>query len=89
MHSGQTRAVLARKAREGVNSDKLLREKRMADLAWQMTMTAQKLKACPREKRSAKERLDGLYRAAKAEYERLKFEIETEETAEAHSVYLG
>ena len=54
-----------------------------------MTMTAQKLKACPREKRSAKERLDGLYRAAKAEYERLKFEIEAEETAEAHGVYLG
>jgi len=89
MHSGQTRAVLARKARAGVDSDVLLREKRMGDLAWQMTMTSQKLRACPREKRFAKERLDALYRAAKAEYDRLKYEIETEESAEKHGVYLG
>jgi len=89
MHSGQTRAVLARKARAGVNSEALLREKRMGDLAWQMTMTAQKLKACPREKRSAKERLDALYRAAKAEYDHIKLQIELETDAVEHGVYLG
>ena len=89
MHSGQTIAVLARKARAGVHSEILLREKRMGDLAWQMTMTAQKLKACPREKRSAKERLDALYRAAKAEYDHIKLQIELETDAVEHGVYLG
>jgi len=89
MHSGQTRAVLARKAREGAHSDTLLREKRMGDLAWQMTVAAQKLHSCPREKRRAKEYLQKLYDEAKAGYDRLKVEVETEEMAEENGVYLG
>ena len=88
-HSGQTRASLARKQRAGMDAESLLREKRMGDLAWQMTVTAQKLKACPREKRSAKERLDALYRAAKAEYEHIKMQIELEADAVENGVYLG
>jgi len=51
MLSGQTRAVLERKARAGADSQTLLREKRMGDLAWQMTVATQKLQSCPREKR--------------------------------------
>jgi len=89
MHSGQTRAVLARKARAGVNSEALLREKRMGDLAWQMTMTSQKLQACPREKRRAKEKLEKLYAEAKAEYDRLQSDIEIEMAATENGVYLG
>lgn len=89
MQSGQTRAVLLRKSREGVSVDTLLREKRMGDLAWQMTVAKQKLCACPREKRSAKERLMQLYGEAKAEYDRLAFEIEIENAPEDFGVYLG
>lgn len=89
MLSGQTRAVLARKARAGVDSQTLLREKRMGDLAWQMTVATQKLQSCPREKRQAKEYLQKLYNEAKAEYNRIKFEIEIENAAEEFGVYLG
>lgn len=89
MLSGQTRAVLARKARAGMKTDALLREKRMGDLAWQMNIATQKLQSCPREKRQAKERLLKLYGEAKAEYDRLKFEIEIENAPEDFGVYLG
>jgi len=89
MHSGQTRAVLERKARSGIDAHKLQREKRMGDLAWQMTMTTQKLCACPREKRQAKDYLQKLYNEAKAEYDRLQLETEIEETAEEYGLYLG
>ena len=89
MQSGQTRAVLLRKSRAGISHDVLLREKRMGDLAWQMAMTKQKLSACPREKRTAKERLAKLYGEAKAEYDRLAFEIEMETAQEEFGVYLG
>lgn len=89
MHSGQTRAVLMRKAREGADTDTLLREKRMGDLAWQMNVATQKLCACPREKRAAKEHLEKLYGEAKAEYDRLKFDIEIEKAPVAFGVYLG
>ena len=61
IQSGLTRAILARKARAGEHSDILLREKRMGDLAWQMTVAEQKLRSCPREKRRAKEYLQKLY----------------------------
>lgn len=89
MKSGQTRAILARKARTGEASGNLLREKRMGDLAWQMTMTKQKLCACPREKRMAKDRLTKLYGEAKAEYDRLVAEIEMENAPKEFGVYLG
>lgn len=89
MKSGQSRAYLARMEREGMDSHSLIREKRMGDLAWQMTMTMQKLSACPKEKLDAKERLEKLYDEAKAEYDRLVADIEIEKTAEAHGVYLG
>ena len=87
--SGQTRAVLERMSRAGVTGDKIEREKRMGDLAWQMTMAKQKLCACPREKRTAKERLTKLYGEAKAEYDRLAAEIEMENAPEEFGVYLG
>ena len=89
MRSGQTRAVLARKARAGVDVQTLSREKRMGDLAWQMTVTAQKLQACPREKRFAKEKLEKLYAEAKAEYDCLQFDIKIEAAAKEAGVYLG
>lgn len=89
MHSGQTRAILLRKARNGEAADVLLREKRMGDLAWQMNVTQQKLNACPEEKRTAKDRLQKLYREAKAEYDRLSAEIELENAPENFGVYLG
>ena len=89
MKSGQTRAVLARRARAGETADNLLRENRMGDLAWQMTVTSQKLHACPREKRAAKEHLLKLYGDAKAEYDRLVAEIEMENAPEEFGVYLG
>jgi len=89
MQSGQTRAVLERKARAGVDTQTLLREKRMGDLAWQMTVATQKLRSCPREKRQAKDRLSQLYDEAKAEYDRLKLEVEIENAAEDFGVYLG
>ncbi len=89
LKSGQTRAVLARKARAGENNDKLLREKRMGDLAWQMTVAEQKLRSCPREKRRAKENLQKLYYEAKAEYDRLSFEIDIENAPDDFGVYLG
>jgi len=89
MLSGQTRAVLERKARAGVDAQILLREKRMGDLAWQMTVATQKLMSCPREKRQAKDRLSKLYDEAKAEYDRLKLEVEIESAAEDFGVYLG
>ena len=89
MQSGQTRAVLLRKSRAGLPTDVLLREKRMGDLAWQMAMTQQKMRACPREKRTAKERLTKLYGEAKTEYDRLAAEIEMENAPEEFGVYLG
>ena len=89
MKSGQTRAVLARKARAGEEGKTLLREKRMGDLAWQMTVATQKLQSCPREKRMAKDRLQQLFNAAKAEYDRLSFEIEIENAPKEFGVYLG
>lgn len=94
MHSGQTRAVLKRKARNSQTTiNSLLREKRMGDLAWQMTVTGQKLSACPREKRTAKERLTKLYNEAKAEYDRLTLEIDVEKEVKNapvdYGVYLG
>lgn len=89
MLSGQTRAVLNRKARAGLKTDDILREKRMGDLAWQMTVATQKLQSCPREKRRAKEHLQKLYDEAKAEYDRLKFETEIEAAPEEFGVYLG
>lgn len=89
LKSGQTWAVLARKARAGEHSDILLREKRMGDLAWQMTVAEQKLRSCPREKRRAKEYLQKLYDEAKAEYDRLQFDIKIEAAAEEYGVYLG
>jgi len=89
MQSGQTRAVLLRKSRAGMPADELLREKRMGDLAWQMTVATQKLNSCPREKRRAKEYLQKLYNEAKAEYDRLAFEIEIENAPDDFGVYLG
>ena len=89
MHSGQTRATLMRKVRIGVDVETIEREKRMGDLAWQMTMAKQKLCACPREKRTAKERLMQLYGEAKAEYDRLAMDIEMENAPEDFGVYLG
>jgi len=89
MLSGQTRAVLARKARAGMKTDDLLREKRMGDLAWQMNIASQKLQSCPREKCEAKARLLKLYGEAKAEFDRLKFEIGIENPPEDFGVYLG
>ena len=87
--SGQTRAVLARKARAGTSADNLLREKRMGDLAWQMTVAEQKLRSCPREKRRAKEYLQKLYNQAKAEYDRLSADIYIENAPREFGVYLG
>lgn len=87
--SGQTRAVLARKARAGLTAVNIEREKRMGDLAWQMTVAQQKLQSCPREKRRAKEYLQKLYDEAKAEYDRLSAEIEMENAPEEFGVYLG
>lgn len=78
-----------RKARAGQTAVGLVREKRMGDLAWQMTVTQQKLSACPREKRSAKERLAKLYDDASAEYNRLAAEIALENAPETYGVYLG
>ncbi len=78
-----------RKARAGQTAEGLAREKRMGDLAWQMKVTEQKLSACPREKRSAKERLAKLYDHAKAEYNDLAAEVELEDTLETYGVYLG
>lgn len=78
-----------RKARNGEAADVLLREKRMGDLAWQMNVTQQKLNACPREKRTAKDRLQKLYSEAKAEYDRLNADIELENAPETFGVYLG
>ncbi len=89
MHSGQTRAVLMREGRAGKPTEALLKEKRMGDLAWQMTLAQQKMSACPKEKRSVKERLEKLYNDAKAEYNLLKFEIESENVPEKFGVYLG
>jgi len=89
MHSGQTRAVLARKVRAGLHIDEVVREKRIGDLAWQMTVTSQKLHACPREKRRAKEYLQKLYDEARAEYDRLQFDIRIEKAVEEHGIYLG
>lgn len=89
MNSGQTGAVLKRKAREGADIDVIMREKRIGDLAWQMTMASQKLSACPREKRTAKERLEKLFNEAKREYDFLVCEIEMENAAEDYGVYLG
>ena len=94
MHSGQTRAVLMRKARNnGMTTESFFREKRIGDLAWQMTVAGQKLSACPREKRTAKERLIKLYNEAKAEYDRLFLEIDVEKEVENvpvdYGVYLG
>jgi len=89
MHSGQTRAVLLRKARAGEATGSLLREKRMSDLAWQMTVMSQKLCACPREKRIAKDRLMKLYGEAKAEYDRLLVDLEIEKSPKDFGVYLG
>ncbi|MDA8708445.1 hypothetical protein N9M10_03630 [Hellea sp.] len=89
MQSGQTRAILARKVRAGMANNEILREKRLGDLAWQMTVATQKLSACPKEKQMAKERLERLYGDAKAEYERIKFEREIENAAQDYGVYLG
>jgi len=89
MHSGQTRAVLARKARAGVHSDRLLREKRMGDLSWQMNLTQIKLKGFNTDNQAAKAQLEKLYNEAKAEYDRLKIEAEIEAAAEDNGVYLG
>lgn len=89
MHSGQTRAVLLRKERAGDAIGSLLREKRMSDLAWQMNVMSQKLCACPREKRAAKERLLKLYGEAKAKYDRLLIDLEMEKAPEDYGVYLG
>lgn len=89
MKSGQTRAVLVRKARAGKEGKALLREKRMGDLAWQMTVATQKLQSCPREKYTAKDRLQQLFNGAKAEYDRLSFEIEIENAPKEFGVYLG
>ena len=93
MHSGQTRAVLMREGRAGETTDVLLKKKRMGDLAWQMTVMEQKLSACPREKRTAKERLEKLYSEAKAEYDRLvskiDFEKEVKNAPQHYGVYLG
>ena len=89
MKSGQTLAVLARKARAGTSADKLLREKRMGDLAWQMTVAEQKLRSCPREKRRAKEFLQKLYNQAKGEYDSLSADIDIENAPREFGVYLG
>lgn len=78
-----------RKARAGQTVEGLVREKRMGDLAWQMRITEQKLSTCPREKRSAKERLAKLYNEAKLEYNRLVSDIEVENAPETYGVYLG
>jgi len=53
------------------------------------TVATQKLQSCPREKRQAKDRLLQLYNEAKAEYDRLKLEVEIENAAEDFGVYLG
>ena len=78
-----------REGRAGKTTEFLVRKKRMGDLAWQMTVTGQKINACPREKRRAKENLQKLYNEAKAEYNLLKFEIELEKAPENYGVYLG
>ena len=88
MHSGQTRAVLTRKARAGVNTDILLREKRMGDLAWQMNVTAIKLTRFGANNPAANA-LNCLHAEAKVEYDRLKREIEVENAPEEFGVYLG
>ena len=87
--SGQTRAVLARMQRTGATCASLKREKRMGDLAWQMTVAEQKFCSCPHEKYRAKEFLQKLYDIAKAEYDRLNAEIEIENAPEVYGVYLG
>lgn len=89
MHSGQTRAVLSRKARAGVQTETLLREKRLGDLAWQMNVTKVKLKGFRGDDTAAKERLKTLHMEAKAEYDRLMFEIEIENAPQEFGVYLG
>ena len=87
--SGQTRAVLARMERAGETDANIKREKRMGDLAWQMTVAEQKLQSCPREKYRAKEYLQKLYDEAKAEYDRLSVEKEIENAPKDFGVYLG
>jgi len=89
MQSGQTRAILVRKARAGMTNNEILREKRLGDLAWQMTVATQKLSACPEEKQTVKARLERLHSQAKAEYERIKFELEIENAAQDYGVYIG
>jgi len=89
MQSGQTRAILVRKARAGMTNNEILREKRLGDLAWQMTVATQKLSACSEEKQTVKARLERLYGQAKAEYERIKFELEIENAAQDYGVYIG
>ena len=89
MHSGQTRAILMREGRAGKTAEILLRKKRMGDLAWQMSLAEQKISACPREKRTAKEALQKLFNEAKAEYNLLKFEIDLEKAPENFGVYIG
>ena len=89
MYSGQTRAVLARKKRAGVAPQTLLREKRMSDLAWQMNIANIKLNGYRENNDAAKTRLERLHNEAKAEFDRLKFEIEIENAPKEYGVYLG
>ena len=89
MYSGQTRAVLARKERAGVAPQILLREKRMSDLAWQMNIANIKLNGYRENNDAAKTRLQRLHNEAKAEFDRLKFEIEIENAPKEYGVYLG
>ena len=79
--SGQTRAVLARKARAGEDNDRLLREKRMGDLAWQMNVTSLKLNSFRENNEAAKARLQQLFNEAKAEFDRLQFEMDIDDVA--------
>ena len=89
MHSGQTRAVLERKARAGVDNDKLQREKRMGDLAWQMNVASVKLRGFRDYNETAEPILQKLYDEAKAEYDCLKDEVKTEEITEKFGPLFG
>jgi len=89
MHSGQTRAVLVRKARAGLERHKIQREKRMADLAWQINVTALKIKGYRHDDGKALDKLHTLNTTAKAEYNRLQREGKCEAKLEKYGPLFG
>jgi len=89
MHSGQTLAVLRRKAAGGMDMRAIQREKRMGDMAWQMNFSALKLQKFRGEDLSVIDRFQSLYAEAKREYDRLKAEIELDPLADKYSLFWG